>query len=69
MYIAGYCLQFSFKHALRIAITEAAQTTNFSGTSILRSPMGLGKSDFNGEVTDLELTKVGRNGEVTLLVR
>ncbi len=27
--------------------------TKYTGTSLLRSPMGLGKSDLNGEVTVL----------------
>ena len=52
----------------------------YSGTSLLRSPTGLGKSDFNGEVTllqgviciveyNLGLNKGDCNGEVFLLVR
>ena len=51
----------------------------YSGTSLLRSPTGLSKSDLNGEVTVLQganvmgynlgLDKSDRNGEVTLLVR
>ena len=51
----------------------------YSGTSLLRSPTGLSKSDLNGEVTVLQganvmgynlgLDKGDRNGEVTLLVR
>ena len=53
----------------------------YSGTSLLRSPTGLGKSDLNGEVTLLqgvirtvEYKKLGLsqgdcNGEVFLLVR
>ena len=50
------------------------------GTSLLRTPTGLGKIYLNGEVTviqwvlftveyNLGLTKGDRNGEVTLLVR
>ena len=53
---------------------------DYSGTSLIRSPMGLGKSDLNGEVTllqgvicpveyNLGLSKGDRNGEVTVLVR
>ena len=52
----------------------------YSGTSLLRSPTGLGKSDFNGEVTILQgvictveynlgLNQGDCNGEVFLLVR
>ena len=52
----------------------------FSGTSLLRSPSGLGKSEFNGEVTllqgvictveyNLGLNQGDCNGEVFLLVR
>ena len=52
----------------------------YGGTSLLRSPTGLDKSDPNGEVTvfqgvhctveyNLGLSKGDRNGEVTLLVR
>ena len=56
----------------------------YSGTSLLRSPMGLSKSDINGEVTVLPglnvliialgklilgLSKGDPIGEVTLLVR
>ena len=52
----------------------------YSGTSLIRSRMGLGKSDLNGEVTVLQgqhctveynlgLIKSDPNGEVTLLVR
>ena len=49
--------------------------TMYSGTSLIRSPMGLGKSDLNGEVTVLHvqynmgLSKGDPNGEVALLVR
>ena len=32
--------------------------TKYSGTSLLRSPMGLGKSDLNGEVTVLQGAKL-----------
>ena len=52
----------------------------YSGTSLLRSPTGLGKSDLNGEVTllqgvictveyNLGLSHGDCNGEVFLLVR
>ena len=52
----------------------------YSGTSLLRSPTGLGKSDLNGEVTllqgvictveyNLGLSQGDCNGEVFLLVR
>ena len=52
----------------------------YSGTSLLRSPTGLGKSDLNGEVTLLQgvirtveyklgLSQGDCNGEVFLLVR
>ena len=52
----------------------------YSGTSLLRSPTGLGKSDLIGEVTllqgvictveyNLELSQGDCNGEVFLLVR
>ena len=52
----------------------------YSGTSLLRSPTGLGKSDLNGEVTllqgvictveyNLGLIQGDCNGEVFLLVR
>ena len=52
----------------------------YSGTSLIRSPTGLGKSDINGEVTLLQgaklhmaynlwLSQGDHNGEVTLLVR
>ena len=30
----------------------------YSGTSLIRSPMGLGKSDLNGEVTVLQGAKL-----------
>ena len=54
--------------------------TKYSGTSLLRSPTGLGKSDLNGEVTLLQgvictveynsgLSQGDCNGEVFLLVR
>ena len=56
----------------------------YNRTSLLRSPMGLDKSDLSGEVTILQganvpffaiwiailgLNKRDRNGEVSLLVR
>ena len=52
----------------------------YSGTSLIRSPTGLGKSDLNGEVTllqgvictaeyDLGLSQGDCNREVFLLVR
>ena len=52
----------------------------YIGTSLLRSPTGLGKSDLNGEVTllqgdicteeyNLGLSQGDCNGEVFLLVR
>ena len=52
----------------------------YSGTSLIRSPTGLGKSDLNEEVTVLQRRnctveynlgqrKGDPNGEVTLLVR
>ena len=52
----------------------------YSGTSLLRSPTGLGKSDLNGEVTllqgvictveyNLGLSQGDCNGEIVLLVR
>ena len=55
-------------------------TNNYSGTSLLRSPSGLGKSDLNGKVTllqgvistveyNLGLSPGGCNWEVFLLVR
>ena len=51
----------------------------YNGTSLLRSPTGLGKSDLNGEVIvlrglictveyNLGLSKGDRNGELTLLM-
>ena len=54
--------------------------SNYSGTSLLRSHTGLGKSDLNGEVTllqgvictveyNLGLSQGDCNGEVFLLVR
>ena len=33
---------------------KSAAITVYSGTSLLRSPTGLGKSDLNGEVTLLQ---------------
>ena len=55
-------------------------TTAYGGTSLLRSPTGLGKSDLNAEVTllqgvictveyNLGLSHGDCNGEVFLLVR
>ena len=55
-------------------------TIYYSGTSLLRSPMGLAKRDLNGEVTllqgvictveyNLGLSHGDCNGEVFLLVR
>ena len=57
----------------------------YNGTSLLRSPMGVAKSDLYGEVTGLDIlqgpsshslhcgiqfgTERDHNGEVTLLVR
>ena len=35
-----------------------ANCANYSGTSLIRSPMGLGKSDLNGEVTVLQEAKL-----------
>ena len=65
---------FSFHVYLNIGFSV------YSGTSLLRSPMGLGKSDHNGEVTllqgvicsveyNLGLSHSDCNGEVFLLVR
>ena len=59
---------------------EETLFTRYSGTSLLRSPTGLCKSDLNGDVTVLQgvictvednlgLNKGDRNGEVTLLMR
>ena len=42
---------------------------NYSGTSLLRSPMGLGKNEFNVMENHLGFSKSDRNGEVALLVR
>ena len=64
----------------RVTINRKSISKMYSETSLLRSPMGLGKSDLNGEVTVLEgvlctveynlrLNKSDRNGEVAILVR
>ena len=66
--------------SLHVATRRTLVTRQYSGTSLLRSPTGLDKSDLNGEVTILQgvhctveynlgLSKGDRNGEVTLLVR
>ena len=55
------------RHRTMDDIQEAVQRTRlidatnsrrkkYSGTSLIRSPMGLGKSDLNGEVTVLQFT-------------
>ena len=73
-YVAS--LQFS----LRSPVNYGWNATNNSGTSLLISPTGLGKSDHNGEVVrlqgiicnveyNLELSHGECNGEVFLLVR
>ena len=60
--------------------SSAADGEYYSGTSLLRSPTGLGKSDLNAEVTllqgvictveyNLGLSHGDCNGEVFLLVR
>ncbi len=41
-------------HVLRLQRERPAQTAMYSGTSLIRSPMGLPKSDINGEVTVLQ---------------
>ena len=66
-----------FEHVIAVAML----LMEYSGTSLLRSSMGLSKCDINGEVivlprlhvqffeNNLGLSKSDRIGEVTILVR
>ena len=45
-------------HLCMHALTCTTHTHTYSGTPLIRSPAGLGKSDLNGEVTVLHGTKL-----------
>ena len=45
-------------HVLRLQRERPAQTAMYSGTSLIRSPMGLPKTYLNGEVTVLQGVKL-----------
>ena len=83
----GHCnklVQSIATQVIRQSIITHCANCLYSGTSLIRSHTGLGKSDLNGEVTILEgailpilrlvkynlgLSKGDRNSEMTLLVR
>ena len=79
-----FCIMFVMQSVTQPKTTAAAllwkYNLQYSGTSLLRSPTGLGKSDLNGEVTllqgvictaeyNLGLIQGDCDGEVFLLVR
>ena len=54
-----YCSPNVYIRMFRIQITSVnVISERYSGTSLLRSPMELGKSDLNGEVTILQMANV-----------